>query len=402
LSATGTLAAPHRRRDRSATDLWTARVHVHDHVRGSLAAVEELAAVEDDVLGAPYERMTIELDPDDEGPVVATLVRRRCPVPTHRAVLYVHGYTDYFFQTHLADFYVGQGIDFYGIDLRKHGRSLGSHQTANFSRDLTEYFTELDAALRIIREVDGHTRVLVNGHSTGGLTASIWAHRRRADAVIDALFLNSPFFEFNVPAALRRVLGATYARVARRKPYALVPAGLNQVYGRSLHADHDGEWRYDLAWKPLGGFSVRAGWLTAARTAQAQVQAGLAIPVPILVGTSAATYRSTTWSEAAHAADAVLDPQHMARYAPGLGRHVTVVRFEGARHDLVLSREPVRNAVFAELATWLAAYFPPDGDATTPAGVATESATPATLATAATSGTATPAAVGAADAAGDD
>ena len=349
---------------------------MHDRTRGSLAAVEELAAVED-LLGAPYEQMTIDLDPDDEGPVVATLVRRRCPRPTGRAVLYIHGYTDYFFQTHLADFYVDQGIDFYAIDLRKHGRSLRSHQTANFCRDIAEYFTELDAALRIIREVDGHARVLVNGHSTGGLTACVWAHHRRADNVIDALFLNSPFFEFNVPPAVRSLLGRTYARVAKHRPYALVPAGLNQVYGRSLHADHEGEWRYNLPWKPLGGFPVRAGWLTAVRNAQAQVQAGLAITAPILVGTSAGSYRSTTWSEAAHLADAVLNPEHMARYAPGLGRHVTIVRFDGARHDLILSREPVRNAVLAELATWLDAYFPAPDDVAVPARNITEGA-PAT------------------------
>jgi hypothetical protein len=35
--------------------------------------------VETDILGAPYERRTIDLGSDDEGPVVATLVRRRAP-----------------------------------------------------------------------------------------------------------------------------------------------------------------------------------------------------------------------------------------------------------------------------------------------------------------------------------
>jgi alpha-beta hydrolase superfamily lysophospholipase len=170
--------------------------------------------VDEDVLGAPYERMTIDLGEDDEGAVVATLVRRRCEAPTTRAVLYIHGYTDYFFQTHLADFFVDAGIDFYAIDLRKHGRSLAAHQTANFTRDVASYFTELDEALRIIREVDGHTRVLVSGHSTGALTASLWAHRRRTDGVIDGLFLNSPFFEFNVSAAVR----GRSARRSRRSP----------------------------------------------------------------------------------------------------------------------------------------------------------------------------------------
>jgi alpha-beta hydrolase superfamily lysophospholipase len=314
--------------------------------------------VDEDILGAPYERTTIDLTADDEGDVVATLVRRRCPTPTRRAVLYIHGFTDYFFQTHLADFYVDAGIDFYAIDLRKHGRSLRSHQTANYTRDVATYFIELDEALRIVREADGHTRVLVNGHSTGGLIAALWAHRRRADGVIDGLFLNSPFFEFNVPTATRTAVGPAFAAVARTRPYALVPSGLNQVYGRSLHADHEGEWRYDLAWKPLGGFAVRAGWLTAIRSAQARVHKGLQIEVPVLIGTSGATYRSTEWSEQAHAADAVLNPADMWRWGPGIGRHVTLVRFDGARHDLVLSLRPVREAVFAELGRWIGAYLP--------------------------------------------
>lgn len=310
------------------------------------------------MLGLPYERMTIDLGEDDEGAVVATLVRRRCEAPTTRAVLYVHGYTDYFFQTHLADFFVDAGIDFYAIDLRKHGRSLAAHQTANFTRDVASYFTELDEALRIIREVDGHTRVLVSGHSTGGLTAALWAHRRRTDGVIDGLFLNSPFFEFNVSPAVRAAIGPTFSALARTRPYALLPAGLNQVYGRSLHADHEGEWTYDLAWKPLGGFAVRAGWLAAIRSAQARLHRGLDIQVPVMIGTSNATYRSTTWSDEAHGADAVLDPADMWRWGPGLGRHVTLVRFDGARHDLVLSRKPVRDTVFAELDAWIGAYFP--------------------------------------------
>jgi alpha-beta hydrolase superfamily lysophospholipase len=92
--------------------------------------------VEIDVLGAPYESHTIDLGTDDEGPVVATLVRRlarpnqeRAERPTRRAVLYVHGFNDYFFQTHLADFFAERGWDFYALDLRKYGRSLLPHQT---------------------------------------------------------------------------------------------------------------------------------------------------------------------------------------------------------------------------------------------------------------------------------
>ena len=80
----------------------------------------------EDVLGDGYEQQALELgdDPDGEGQVVGTLVRRRRRGETPRAVLYVHGFTDYFFQTELADFYTERGFAFFALDLRKCGRSL--------------------------------------------------------------------------------------------------------------------------------------------------------------------------------------------------------------------------------------------------------------------------------------
>src|SRR5262249_59285652 len=113
------------------------------------------------------------------GGAPATLITRRAGTPTRRAVLYVHGFVDYFFQTHLADFFVERGYDFYALDLRKYGRSLRAHQTPNFSSDLNEYFTEIDEAIRVIRDEDGHDTVVLNGHSTGGLIGALYAHHVR-------------------------------------------------------------------------------------------------------------------------------------------------------------------------------------------------------------------------------
>ena len=50
-----------------------------------------------------YEQRTLELKPDYSGSVVATLVHRIASGKGHRAVLYVHGYNDYFFQKALGD-----------------------------------------------------------------------------------------------------------------------------------------------------------------------------------------------------------------------------------------------------------------------------------------------------------
>ena len=317
--------------------------------------------METDVLGLPYERLTIDLGTDDEGPVVATLVRRRAEKPSRRAVLYVHGFVDYFFQTHLADFFVERGWDFYALDLRKYGRSLLAHQTPNFARSLTEYYPELDEAARIIREDDGHDQLLVAGHSTGGLITSLWSHSRHDRGIVDGLFLNSPFFDFNVPWLLRRPFAHMIGRTSSRNPYRVLPMSTAGLYGQSLHSDHRGEWTYDLSWKPVNGFPVRTGWLEAIRRGQARLRAGLAIDAPVLVACSTRTFRGRSWHEDVRLSDSVLDVEHIVRWAPRLGPRVTIARFDGGMHDLTLSGKDVRTELFQELARWVDAFVPPKG-----------------------------------------
>ncbi len=317
--------------------------------------------MEIDVLGPPYERHTIDLGTDDEGPVVATLVRRRAERPGRRAVLYVHGFVDYFFQTHLADFFVERGWDFYALDLRKYGRSLLPHQTPNFARSLTDYYPELDESARIIRDVDGHDQMLVAGHSTGGLITSLWSHSRQGQGLVDGLFLNSPFFDFNVPWVMRRPLMAAIVSVSGRTPYRKIPTASLGTYGESLHREHRGEWTYDLAWKPILGFPVTAGWLTAIRRGQRRLRAGLGIDAPILVACSTRTFRGRAWTEDARITDVVLDVEHIVRWAPRLGSRVTIARFDGGVHDLTLSGKEVRTEVFRELGRWVDAFLPAPG-----------------------------------------
>jgi alpha-beta hydrolase superfamily lysophospholipase len=323
---------------------------------GNLTGVET-----DEALGAPYERRTIDLGIDDEGPVVATLVRRRAETPSRRAVLYVHGFVDYFFQTHLADFFVERGWDFYALDLRKYGRSLLEHQTPNFCRSLTDYYPELDEAARIIREEDGHDQMLVAGHSTGGLVTSLWAHSRSDRRIVDGLFLNSPFFDFNVPWLMRRPVMSALTTVSKRSPYRILPLSTLGIYGESLHTDHRGEWTYDVRWKPILGFPVRLGWLEAIQRGQRRLRQGLAINAPVLVACSSRTFRGKGWTEDARITDSVLDVEHIVRWAPRLGRRVTIAQFDGGMHDLTLSGKDVRVEVFKELGRWVDAFVPPPG-----------------------------------------
>jgi alpha-beta hydrolase superfamily lysophospholipase len=317
-------------------------------------------AVTADVLGEGFETRTLSLGArGGDSEVVATLVRFPASSADRGAILYVHGFSDYFFQRHVAEHFAAQGYDFYAIDLRGYGRSLRPDQTPNYVADVVEHFEELDAAAKVIREEDGHRHLVVMGHSTGGLVTALWAHQRRADDVLDALVLNSPWFDLAEPWLMRTVGTAVVKGVGRVAPTFVVRPGLGDVYGHSIHGDHHGEWTFDPAWKPINGFPVLAGWLRAVRRGHATLHRGLDVRVPVLVLHSSRSHlRAKRWSADAMTADTVLDVEHMKRWAPKVGRDVTTVGIDGALHDLFLSAQPVRERALKEVDDWLGGHLP--------------------------------------------
>ena len=304
-----------------------------------------------DLLGAPYTSETLALRPDVEGEVVATLVHRPADVPTGKAVLHVHGYCDYFFQTGAADFWVRNGYDFYALDLRKYGRSLRPHQTPNYVADLSTYYEELDLAFE--RIALHHHHLVFSAHSTGGLTVPLWLHDRGHQAA--GLFLNAPWIDMHGDAFTRLMAMPAIHRLGAYRPTRLIPREVTGGYVRSLHRDFEGEWDFDLAWKPQGSWPVYAGWIRAVRIGQARIARGLDVDAPVLMisstrsgdPASAADLRST---------DVVLDVERMRRRAAQLSRHVTIVQVPGALHDVTLSPEPARTQVYAELQRFVSTY----------------------------------------------
>ncbi|NLG56226.1 MAG: alpha/beta hydrolase [Rhodococcus sp.] len=316
---------------------------------------------EPDVLGDGYEQLTIPLgsDPDGEGDVVATLVRyqpKSAAASAGRAVLYVHGFTDYFFHRHVAEHFAAQGYAFYALDLRKCGRSRREGQTPHYVSELALYDTDLDSAVEIIRD-ETAGELLVTAHSTGGLIVPLWLDRRRRTGRpvpgLSGVVLNSPWFDLQGPSYVRNVGTAAIEAAGRVRPMSTVPLGVSVAYGESLHAESNGEWNYDLNWKPLTGFPVTFGWLRAIRHGHAKLHRGLDIGAPSLILRSQKTYFSSKYSSRVDGADAVLDVDQIARWAGCLGNRTTIVPIDGARHDVFLSAPAPRAAAFEELDLWL-------------------------------------------------
>ena len=54
-------------------------------------------------LGKGFEQLTLNLPDDYEGKVTATLVRKNTKSIYNKAVLYIHGFNDYFYQEEMAN-----------------------------------------------------------------------------------------------------------------------------------------------------------------------------------------------------------------------------------------------------------------------------------------------------------
>ncbi len=299
-----------------------------------------------------FEAVTMPLAPADDGTLVATLVRRRAPRSSGRAVLHVHGFVDYFFHSHVADALNARGWDVYALDLRRSGRSLRTGNRPYFARDLREYDEEISLAIAVITAEPAHRLLCLSGHSNGGLIAALYMHQGSERRRVDALALNSPFFGFKL-GSLQRLVMRLVAGIGSVVTHIPIPGVLAPEYVQSLHRNFRGEWDFDLRWKPEHGFPAYTGWFHAVRTAHAQAGRGLSIEAPVLMLRSARSITSRGWDDGLLSADGVLDVRHMQQTVALLGARVTEVVLDGAVHDVFLSRAPVRHKALDAYGSWL-------------------------------------------------
>lgn len=300
-----------------------------------------------DLLGNGYEARTFQMPDDYEGRVVCTLVRKTLDRrnDTHRAILYIHGYNDYFFQSQLGDSCLSHGYNFYALDLRKYGRSLLSHQDAFFCKDLKEYFADIDTALVAIR-AEGNREVVLMAHSTGGLITSYYLSQRPSQTA-SALILNSPFLDWNFGWFMENIVLPAVSATGRLFPELTVQGESSSSYARSLLKVLKGEWMFNTDWKMPNGHPKRAGWIRAIEEAQSFVQHKANVPCPVLVLSSDRSFpESATWHDEYLTSDIVLDVEDIQHYGPKLGKKVVCRQIPCGMHDLILSGKEARDEAY--------------------------------------------------------
>ncbi len=267
------------------------RVSQRTHVKVSVVTAAQ-AEWADDVLPG-YQQTTLALgaDPDGEGDLFATLVRRadRRPAPVTPCWRCTASPTTSSTPSSPTTS-PAAGSRFYALDLHKCGRSWRDGQTPHFTTDLARYDRELERALAVIaaenpgvvgagvRALRGRAdRVAVAGPGAP-------ARRDRGAAVWRAWCSTVPWFDLHGPAILRTRLTSTAIGAMSRVRKTRVVRGTGKGgYGLTLHRDYHGEFDYNLQWKPLGGFPVTFGWIHAVRRGQATLHRGLDVGVPNLI-----------------------------------------------------------------------------------------------------------------------
>lgn len=313
----------------------------------------------DPLLGGDFEQATIRQPDDYDGPVVCTVVRSSaleecCP----RGILYVHGYNDYFFQAEMAGVFNDSCWSFYAVDLRKYGRSIRDRATRYHAREMDEYFADIDAALKVMRN-DGIERVALMGHSTGGLITAYYMAKSASPLkrMVKALLLNSPFLDWNFTGAMKSVAIPAVSAFGMLLPDISIPQGDGGGgYSKSLLKSEHGEWDYDTELKLGYSLPVTSGWVHAVDCAQWYLRDHpYCIKVPVLLMHSARAVRSDGqgWNPDYQRGDAVLNPADILREGRRLSRHVTDLTVPDGLHDLVLSRPGVRKPLFQSIFRFL-------------------------------------------------
>ena len=184
-----------------------------------------------------FEKEIVRID----GPEPLALVRKRRPdCNTIASVVLIHGfgqnrYVWHLPQRSLANHLAYRGFDVFNVDLRGHGRSaaLGAAR----SRGVDDYIRgDLPAVLRGVRELSGSARILMVGHSLGGVCAAAAAAQAR-EQVAGVVAIGSPHVlgrrHFVLGSALRIVHNAVVKDGSWRGSQRRVPVDL---IGKTVHA----------------------------------------------------------------------------------------------------------------------------------------------------------------------
>ena len=271
-----------------------------------------------------------------------------------KAVLYIHGFNDYFFNKEFASNFLNQGYSFFAIDLHNHGKNMTKKTKRYYFKDIKEFYPEINRAIDIMENKYKIENITLYGISQGALVAALFENDNER---VDKLILDSPFFDFHFNWAMENLALPVVAQLGEFFPEFALKSDDENVFGKTLHKDFDGEWDIDMNLKAITkNAPIYLGWINAVYKAQQRLQNGLDIRVPSLI-----LYSDKSTSEKAnkrylHNTDIVLDVKDMKHYSDMLSMDKSLVTKEevtNAMHGILISPKEVRQDAYNRMFKWL-------------------------------------------------
>ncbi len=248
-------------------------------------------------------------------------------------VAIVHGYGEHAARyEETAKRWQARGIGSVAVDLRGHGKSLG---TRGYVERFTDYHRDVDALVEYVKEKAAGGPVAMLGHSMGGLLALHWLLSGRGSELAGVV-LSSPYLGLAVEVNPVKVgLGKIMSNVI---PTFAQPSGLK---GADVCRDPALSALYDR--DPLNNKKATARWFTESNAAIESVhrRAGqVSTPLLLLYGGE----------------DKVAKADATDRFAAALtGDDKTCERLPGLYHEILNEAPEQRHAIMDRMADWLLA-----------------------------------------------
>ena len=259
------------------------------------------------------------------------------------AILFVHGFNDYFYNYIIIPILLyDYGYDVYAITLRRYGSTIKKDDDKLFyTNDLNEYIEDIDNCFPKILE-GKYKNIFLVGHSTGGLTSTIYCHKGKYKDKIKGLILNSPFFDLNDSALMEFILKYIIYYIGIIYPTFKLVSKTDDYYN-TITEEVLKRFYFNSDYKLRGCSPVYAGWIKTIVYNQSLIQnKKINLKIPILVLYSDKTIPVDKMEKG----DNTLDVKEINKYSDFIGKNVTEYSIKNAIHDVFSSEDEPREKAF--------------------------------------------------------
>lgn len=263
------------------------------------------------------------------------------------ALIWIHGFNDYYYNLYIGEKFLKEGYDIYAIQLRRYSSS--NIENKFYCDNLNEYIQDINNIFPKILKKD-YKKIILYGHSMGGLISSIYCKKGLYKDKITHLILNSPFFDFKLSLFEKIFINYIVYYLSYIFPKFLIRSiDINKKNYLTLNIKNRFyvDDKYKLNILP----PVHASWIKTIIDYHNIIKyQNLNIKIPILV---LFCDKSTKFINSNQTGDDTLDINDIDKYSNNLGKNIKKYQFNNAIHDIFSSSLDVINKAFEITVDWL-------------------------------------------------